>query len=429
MEEEKFIKMFGSDTQGGSIIKVIGVGGGGGNAVNYMHKQGVHGVSFVVCNTDVQDLQKSPIEYKIQLGKQLTEGTGAGSEPEQGRQAAQESIGDITAMLNPVNTKMVFIVAGMGGGTGTGAAPVIAKRAKEAGILTVAVVTIPYEYEGKRSKVALAGIEALKPCVDAILIIKNDNIRKLYGKLRVSAAANKANELLCTAVRGIAEIITKTGVRNVDFADVKNVMKNSGLAIMGTGRSNGEKRANDATEQAVNSPLLDYKISNAKGLLVNIVEGTDEQYELFEEEIEEIITHITKKTGKEVDIKYGIARDESLGEDIAVTIIVTGIEVEKEDKPSDAKPKAPGIKIVPAAPEVEDDLLAPPLPDDEDDDDGFLKPYTPKGRGRAPIISDEPAIYQGKNRMVRASKPSNYALGSDGKVGRGNAAFLTDNPD
>jgi cell division protein FtsZ len=324
MEYKKFMGTFGNNDQTNSRIKVIGVGGGGSNAVNYMHNQGIHGVSFAVCDTALQDLQKSPIEYKIQLGKMLTKGLGAGSKPEVGCMAAGESIDEIKAMLNPETTSMVFIVAGMGGGTDTGAALVIAKTAKDAGILTVAVVTIPYEYEQQeRYKAARQGIEELKPCVDNFLIINNENISKLYGNLNVSEVEGKINEVICTAVRGIAEIMTRQGIHNVDIKDVESVMKDRGLTIMGMGRASGKTRAKQAAENAINSLLPDCKISNAKGLLLNVVEGSKK---LYLAEMNEIITYIIEQTGENVHMKYGITADPSLGKDIAVTIIVTGFD-------------------------------------------------------------------------------------------------------
>ena len=260
-----------------SIIKVIGVGGGGSNAVNHMYKQGIKGVDFVVCNTDQQSLDMSPVPFKIALGASLTKGRGAGSLPEVGKSAALESIDEIKAILGN-NTEMVFITAGLGGGTGTGAAPVIAKVAKEMGILTVGIVTIPFGFEGKKRKTqANLGLEELKQNVDTLLIISNDKLREIYGNLKVTEAFGHADDILSTAAKGIADIITTTLQINTDINDVKTVMKNSGKAIMGSAIASGENRATRAVEQAMSSPLLDdNNIKGARYILVNITCGEDE---------------------------------------------------------------------------------------------------------------------------------------------------------
>jgi cell division protein FtsZ len=321
--EEQFLSMINGGSAGDSIIKIIGVGGGGGNAVNYMYKQGIHGVDFVVCNTDEQDLQGSPIAHKIQLGKKLTEGLGAGSIPEVGSRAAEESAEEIQAMLQTQNTKMVFIIAGMGGGTGTGATPLIAKIAKSMNILTIAVVTTPYKDEGDRYEIAMAGIDTLKPNTDAMLVIANEKIYEEYSELEMEEAEDKANELLCVAVRGIAEIITIKGARNTDFADLRKVMENSGRAIMGTGRASGANRATEATMQAINSKLLDCDIKGAKGLLINIVQG---EKKVLLSERRAITDYVISQTGPQVSRKIGLTTNLNYGEDLGVTIIVTGFD-------------------------------------------------------------------------------------------------------
>lgn len=309
----------------GAIIKVIGVGGGGSNAVNHMFRQGIEGVEFFVCNTDAQALLDSPVPNRLQLGVQLTEGLGAGSEPEMGRKAALESVGAITDILR-TNTKMVFVTAGMGGGTGTGAAPVIAKISKELGILTVGIVTIPFEDEGPdRIAQAMAGIDNLKPHVDALLTISNDRIVTMYGDLPVSHAFAKADDILCTAAKGIAEIITKPGKLNVDFKDVQTAMTNSGRAIMGTGVASGTDRAEEAVKTALDSPLLDNtRISKAKHLLVNFTYGTKEP---TMGETAKVKRYLQDEAGHTAHLKMGITHDAKLGEEISITVIATGFEV------------------------------------------------------------------------------------------------------
>ena len=305
-----------------SIIKVIGVGGGGSNAVNHMFRQGIEGVDFVVCNTDAQALDQSPVPNKVQLGVNLTEGRGAGSIPEVGKNAAIEDIDRIKELLG-TNTKMLFITAGMGGGTGTGAAPVIARASKELGILTVAIVTIPFSFEGrKRKQQAEEGIKALSEGVDTLLVISNDRLRELYGNLSVGEAFAKADNVLTTGAKGIAEIITLTGNINVDFADVKTVMSDSGVAIMGSGQSEGENRAIKAVETALSSPLLnDNQIKGAKNILLNITSGTDE---ILMDEITEITDYIQAEAGSTAEIIWGLGNDESLGSKICVTLVATG---------------------------------------------------------------------------------------------------------
>lgn len=324
MSEQELNIQFEYPRQKSSIIKVIGVGGGGSNAVNHMFSQGITGVDFVVCNTDQQALDASPIPNKLQLGLNLTEGRGAGSRPDVGRQAAEESIDNIKVILES-NTKMVFITAGMGGGTGTGAAPVIAKAAKEMGILTVGIVTIPFAFEGrKRIQQAEMGINELRRNVDSILVINNEKIRELYGVHKSSEAFGKANDVLTIAAKGIAEIITVTGHINVDFEDVKTVMKDSGVAIMGTGLAEGENRALSAVEQALVSPLLnDNQIIGAKNILLNIGFGEDE---ITMDEISEITEYIQNAAGLDADVIWGYGYNEKLGNAVSVTVIATGFE-------------------------------------------------------------------------------------------------------
>lgn len=305
-----------------SIIKVLGVGGGGSNAVNHMFRQGIKDVDFIVCNSDAQALANSPVPVKIQLGASLTEGRGAGNKPEVGRQAAIESLDNLAEILT-VNTRMLFITAGMGGGTGTGAAPVIARAAKELGILTVAIVTIPFKNEGpRRVNQALEGITELEKQVDSLLVINNEKIRQIYGDLRLSEAFSKADDVLAVAAKGIAEIITVHGFINVDFADVQTVMTNSGVAILGTGMAEGEGRAIEAAKQALNSPLLnDTDIKGAKNILLNVLSGEDE---VTMDEIGQIIDYVKDCSGINADLIWGNGTDPNLGDKISVTVIATG---------------------------------------------------------------------------------------------------------
>ena len=306
-----------------SIIKVIGVGGGGSNAVNHMYNQGIKDVEFVVCNTDAQALKSSPVPYRIQIGANLTGGLGAGANPEKGKHAALESKEEIRDLLSD-NTKMVFITAGMGGGTGTGAAPVIAKVAKELDILTVGIVTAPFAFEGKKkTKAAQEGIEELRNSCDSVLVILNDKLREIYGNLPIRAAFAQADNILTTAAKGIAEIITVPGYVNVDFEDVKTVMKESGAAVMGSAKTEGDNRAKRAAEEAIASPLLNNRdIHGAEKLLLSIISG--EEAELQMDELTDIIEHIQEKAGEEAEVIFGHGVDPDLGESIRVTIIATG---------------------------------------------------------------------------------------------------------
>ena len=312
-----------------NVIKVIGVGGGGSNAINHMFQAGINGVDFVICNTDAQALQNSPVPNKIQLGVSLTEGLGAGANPEIGEQAALESMEDLKAMLEH-NTKMAFITAGMGGGTGTGAAPVIAKLAKEMDVLTVGIVTMPFQFEGAmRNKQAQMGIEKLRANVDSLIVINNNKLREVYGNLGFKAGFSKADEVLATAARGIAEVITHHYTQNIDLRDAKTVLSNSGTAIMGSATASGSARATEAIMKALDSPLLnDNKINGAKNVLLLIVSGSQE---ITIDEIGEINDHIQIEAGHGANIIMGVGEDESLGEAIAVTVIATGFNVDQQD--------------------------------------------------------------------------------------------------
>ncbi|HXJ97757.1 MAG TPA: cell division protein FtsZ [Gelidibacter sp.] len=320
-----------------NVIKVIGVGGGGSNAINHMFQQGIKGVDFVICNTDSQALQNSGVPNKIQLGVNLTEGLGAGANPEVGEQAALESLEDIRRMLD-TNTKMVFITAGMGGGTGTGAAPVIAKVAKELEILTVGIVTMPFLFEGKtRNEQAQKGVETLRAHCDSLVVINNNKLREVYGNLGFKAGFSKADEVLSTASKGIAEVITHHYTQNIDLRDAKTVLSNSGTAIMGSATASGKSRAQEAIMKALDSPLLnDNKITGAKNVLLLIVSGS---HEITIDEIGEINDHIQNEAGHGANIIMGVGEDETLEEAIAVTIIATGFNVEQQHEISNTEVK------------------------------------------------------------------------------------------
>jgi cell division protein FtsZ len=319
-----------------SIIKIIGVGGGGSNAVTHMYKQGIVGVDYAVCNTDAQAMELSPVPVKIQLGYGLTEGRGAGSKPDVGKRACLESIEDIKAFLED-GTKMVFITAGMGGGTGTGAAPILAKTAQEMGILTVGIVTLPFTFEGRvRVTNGYDGLDELRKNVDCLVVISNDKLRQIHGNLSISQAFSQADNILCTAAKGIAEIITVPGYVNVDFEDVNTVMRNSGVAIMGTASVEGEGRARRAVDEALNSPLLeDNNIHGAQNILVNITSGTREA---TMDEIFEITEFVQREAGENANLIWGNCYDERLGEKLSVTIIATGFEASRKTPP------IPGMK-------------------------------------------------------------------------------------
>ncbi|WP_303317025.1 cell division protein FtsZ [Flavivirga abyssicola] len=320
-----------------NVIKVIGVGGGGSNAINHMFQQGIKGVDFYICNTDAQALQNSGVPNKIQLGVNLTEGLGAGANPDIGEQSAVESFDDISQMLDS-NTKMVFITAGMGGGTGTGAAPIIAKMARELDILTVGIVTMPFQFEGRmRIEQSQKGIEKLRDVVDSLIVINNNKLREVYGNLGFKAGFSKADEVLSTAARGIAEVITHHYTQNIDLRDAKTVLSNSGTAIMGSSLASGQNRAQDAIRKALDSPLLnDNKITGAKNVLLLIVSGSQE---ITIDEIGEINDHIQNEAGHGANIIMGVGEDESLEESIAVTIIATGFNIEQQDEISNTETK------------------------------------------------------------------------------------------
>jgi len=311
-----------------SVIKVIGVGGGGSNAVNQMYQKGISGVDFVICNTDAQALQNSPVPNKIQLGVTLTEGLGAGANPEVGEQSALENINEIKSMLDS-KAKMVFITVGMGGGTGTGAAPIIAKLAKEQGLLTVGIVTMPFIFEGKmRNLQAQKGVEKLRQYVDSIIIINNNKLREVYGNLGYKSGFSKADEVLSTAARGIAEVITHHYIQNIDLRDAKTVLSNSGTAIMGSATASGADRAQEAITKALDSPLLnDNKITGARNVLLLIVSGSQE---ITIDEIGEINDYIQTEAKTNVDIIMGVGEDETLEEAISVTVIATGFNKEQQ---------------------------------------------------------------------------------------------------
>ncbi len=348
-----------------SIIKVIGVGGGGGNAVNSMYNLGIEGVDFIVCNTDSQALAQSPIPNKIQLGPHLTQGLGAGANPEIGKQAGEESIDEISKILS-VNTKMAFITAGMGGGTGTGGAPVIAKTCKELGVLTVGIVTTPFSYEGrKRMNQAQSGIAAMREHVDTILIISNDKLRQQFGNLPFTQAFAKADNILATAAKCITDLITVDGRVNLDFNDVQTVMKNGGVAILGSAMANGENRAYTAVTEALNSPLLnDDDISGAKWILLNVTSAQG-AHEHTLDELDIIQGYVQDQAGNNCDIILGMGHDPALGEDIAVTIIATGfqqneVKNQMEVKQQQAVP-APQPNVVELKPTVTETTPVAPV--------------------------------------------------------------------
>jgi cell division protein FtsZ len=330
-----------------AIIKVIGVGGGGGNAVNHMYSQGIKGVDFIICNTDAQALELSPIPNKVQLGASLTEGMGAGSIPEVGKNSAIENIDDIKQMLGP-NTKMLFITAGMGGGTGTGASPIIAQAARELDILTVGIITTPFSFEGKRRKMqAEAGLEELKKYVDSYLVISNDRLRQIFGNLTIGSAFAQADNILTTAAKGIAEIITIPGYVNVDFKDVRTVMKDRGVSLMGSCAAEGENRALKSVEGALASPLLkDNEIAGAKYILLNISSGAKE---VTMDEISVITDYIEEQAGTSTDVIWGNCTDENLGDKLSVTIIATGFQT-KDEREKEISEKKTYIVLNPEEP-------------------------------------------------------------------------------
>lgn len=361
---------FDSPLEQNSIIKVIGVGGGGSNAVNHMYKSSIKGVNFIVCNTDEQALKLSPIPKKIQLGPSLTEGRGAGSQPEVGKNATLESLDEIKQALSD-GTKMVFITAGMGGGTGTGGAPIIAKAARELGILTVGIVTTPFLMEGKKRVLqGLKGIEEMKASVDALIVISNDKMRELFGNLALSSAMSKADDILATAARGIADIITETGYVNVDFEDVNTVMRNSGVAIMGIGIADGQDRAIKAVRAALSSPLLNNNnINGAKHILLNITSG---KQEILMDELAEITDYIQEEAGQTAEVIWGHCLDDLLDDKIQVTVIATGFDGTTNPKNN----RDTSVK-------TEKTILR--LDETSDNNDGFKKKLTDNNENNAHI--------------------------------------------
>jgi cell division protein FtsZ len=384
-----------------SIIKVIGVGGGGGNAVNHMYRQGIAGVDFIICNTDAQALEFSPIPNKVQLGASLTEGMGAGSIPEVGKNSAIENIDDIKSMLGST-TKMLFITAGMGGGTGTGASPIIAQAAKELDILTVAIITTPFSFEGKRRKMqAEDGLDELKKYVDSYLVISNDRLREIFGNLTLGSAFAQADDILTTAAKGIAEIITVPGYINVDFKDVRTVMKDSGVSIMGSFACEGDNRALNAVEGALASPLLkDNEIEGARYILLNISSGLRE---VTMDEVAIITDYIQDKAGLSADLIWGNCIDENLGDKLSVTIIATGFQT-TEQRAHDKK----NVKKISLLTPEEAPLIRP------------LEPVNSFIDAKEPVYSNEPVMklkddakqqsdlfgdmYNGKNRKTEESE-------------------------
>lgn len=363
-----------------SIIKVIGIGGGGSNAVNHMYNQNIEGVNFIICNTDAQAIQQSNVPNKVQLGPHLTQGLGAGANPEIGRQATEESLEEITRILE-VNTKMAFVTAGMGGGTGTGGAPIISKICKDLGILTVGIVTTPFSYEGrKRQQQAEEGIKNLKQYVDTLLVISNDKLRHQFGNLKMREAFSRADNVLATAAKCITDVINSTGQINVDFADVCTVMKNGGVAILGSAACDGENRAHAAIEEALSSPLLnDNDIRGAKWILINI-NSAEGEHEFTMDEVEIIQNYLLSQAGENTDVILGLGYDNTLGSKIGITLIATGFqhkdpftkreapkqEEKKEDKIVMTLGEQPSPKQQAIIPQEKiEDLLAPKLIDEE----------------------------------------------------------------
>jgi cell division protein FtsZ len=387
-----------------AIIKVIGVGGGGSNAVNHMCRKGIKDVDFIICNTDAQALANSPVNTKVQLGSSLTEGRGAGNKPEVGKHAAHENIEDVKKAIGE-KTKMVFITAGMGGGTGTGAGPVIAKACRDLDLLTVGIVTLPFRNEGRRRILqAIEGIQEMEAHVDSLLVINNERIREMYGDFRISEAFSKADDILATAAKGIAEIITVHGYINVDFADVETVMRQSGVAIMGSAVATGENRAIDAVQEALNSPLLNNNnINGARNILLNVTSGVNE---ITMDEIGQITDYVQSRAGYDADLIWGNGADETLGDEIRVTVVATGFstssipevlanrKVEKTyhtlddqlaQQASSSKPDRPSVSKTPP-PRQESIRFDSGRPRDD-----FDSLYQNTGAAASAAYSDEPA--------------------------------------
>ena len=384
-----------------SIIKVIGVGGGGSNAVNHMFRQGIKDVEFVVCNTDLQALNSSPVPYKLQIGTNLTEGLGCGANPEVGRAAALESKDQIREML--AGTKMVFVTAGMGGGTGTGAAPVLAKIAKDMDILTVGIVTVPFGFEGKKKLTqAHIGIDALRASCDTVLVILNDKLREIYGNLSIGQAFAQADNILTTASKGIAEIITLAGHVNVDFQDVRTVMLNAGAAVMGSAETRGEDRAIKAAQQALASPLLDNRdIMGAKRILLSIISG--EEAELQMDELTEITEYINQQAGDEAEVIFGHGIDAALGDCIRVTVIATDFAAERVTENVKIERKVHDLeRTQPSLFDITDNSI------NERNEEVTLKSNADKQGGPDMLPADED---KGKADLVPAEEPDNKAPG------------------
>ncbi len=386
------------------IIKVIGVGGGGSNAVNYMFQQGIIGVDFAICNTDQQSMEQSPVPVKIQLGPTLTEGRGAGSKPNIGKLACEESIEEVKTYLSN-DCKMLFITAGMGGGTGTGAAPIIAKAAQEMDILTVGIVTLPFTFEGnKRVTHGHDGLEELKKYVDTIIVISNDKLKAIHGNLTISQAFSEADNILSTAAKGIAEIITVPGYVNVDFEDVNTVMRGSGVAIMGTAIADGDNRAKRAVDDALNSPLLeDNNIKGAQQILINITSGNKE---VTMEEIFEITEFVQEEAGQGTNLIWGNCFDENLGDGLSVTIIATGFERNRGNKTmKGGKPESNATQVkVSLDDDIEQKNIFQTLGLDEENDNSntfdFPELGTSYGQKKEPYIR-EPRDTESENRRHR----------------------------
>lgn len=402
-----------------SIIKVIGVGGGGSNAVSYMYEQGIVGVDFAICNTDNQAMAQSEIPVKIQLGPSLTEGRGAGSKPVVGRESCLESLEDVKRFFDH-NTKMLFVTAGMGGGTGTGAAPVIAKAAREMDILTVAIVTVPFTFEGRRrSSQAVEGLEELKKNVDTLIVISNDKLRKIYGNLTLANAFAKADDILTTAAKGIAEIITVPGYVNVDFEDVNTVMRDSGVAVMGTASMEGEDRARKAVEAALQSPLLeDSEIKGAKHILLNISSGTRE---VTMDEVFEITEYVQEEAGYGTDLIWGNCFDESLGEKISVTVIATGFSSNKPEMEMRKQTEQPVVKKEPKQVRVS-----------LDDEDNGSKDYLNLKNKKKSLTKEEPKKYVIENNTepyVKEEEVSKKETFEERKARLKNLTLKLDDPE
>jgi cell division protein FtsZ len=389
-----------------SIIKVIGVGGGGSNAVNHMFSQSIEGVNFIICNTDAQAIATSKVPNKVQLGPHLTQGLGAGANPDIGRQATEESLEEIKRILE-VNTKMAFITAGMGGGTGTGGAPIIAKICKDLGILTVGIVTTPFGYEGKRRlQQAQDGINSLKNYVDTLLVISNDKLRHQFGNLKMKEAFSKADDVLATAAKCITDVINSTGQINVDFADVCTVMKNGGVAILGNAAANGENRAQSAIEQALNSPLLnDNDIKGAKWILINI-NSSEGEHEFTMDEVEIIQNYILSQAGDDTDVILGMGYDNTLGDHIGITLIATGFHHKdpfSKEKPKVAEKKEEKIVMQLSMPSPEEKKVAIQQPVLFEEPNAIVKEEAPVIA--APIAKVEEPKIEVKEELPEALVP------------------------